>query len=97
MVYCNSKGGGEGGGEKVQGGVGLAIRRSVTRTLKHPRGEFISDRVLKVTLELCGRGRAVTIVVVYVQTKIENETQVNSDHIIIWTRIQDKRHPLGNF
>ena len=49
-------------GEKGQGGVGLAVCKSFTHAeARSP--EFISDGLLKVTLELCGRARAVTFVV----------------------------------
>ena len=48
--------------KKGQGGVGLAVRKSISRAEARPP-EFISDRLLKVTLELCGRARAVTFVV----------------------------------
>ena len=56
VVYCSGEGGGEGGGKKGQGGIGLAIRRDIIRAQKHSP-EFISDRLLKVTLKLCGRAR----------------------------------------
>ena len=62
--YLSGEGGGEGGGEKGQRGVGLAIRRGITRAQKQS-SEFISDRLLKVMLELCGRVRTVTFVVAY--------------------------------
>ena len=48
----------------AQGGVGLAVRKNISRAKARPP-EFISDRLLKVTLELCGRARAVTFVVGY--------------------------------
>ena len=52
---------------KGQGGVGLAVRKSISRAEARPP-EFISDKLLKVTLELCGRARAVTFVVGYAPT-----------------------------
>ena len=52
-VCCSGECGGENGGKKGQGGVGLAVRTSITRAVRPP--EFISDRLLKVTLELHGR------------------------------------------
>ena len=67
MVYCSGEGSGEGGGKKGQGRVGLAIRRDIIRAQQHCP-EVISDRLLKVTLELCGRARAVTFVVAYAPT-----------------------------
>ena len=54
VVYCSDESGGEGEGKKGQGGVGLAVRKSISRAEARPP-EFISDRLLKVTLELCGR------------------------------------------
>ena len=53
LVYCSGECGGENDGKKGQGGVGLAVRNSITRAARPP--EFISDRLLKVTLELRGR------------------------------------------
>ena len=50
LVYCSGESGGENGGKKGQGGVGLAVRTSITRAARPP--EFTSDRLLKVTLEL---------------------------------------------
>ena len=58
LVYCSGECGDENGGKKGQGGVGLAVRTSLTRAARPP--EFISDRLLKVTLELRGRTKAVT-------------------------------------
>ena len=49
-VHCSGECGGENGGKKGQGGVGLAVRSSITRAARPP--EFISDRLLKVTLEV---------------------------------------------
>ena len=57
-VLCGS----ENDGKKGQGGVGLAVRTSITRAARPPK--FISDRLLEVvTLELRGRAKAVTFVV----------------------------------
>ena len=52
LVYCSGECGGENGGKKGQDGVGLAVRNSITRAARP--SEFISDRLLKVTLELRG-------------------------------------------
>ena len=71
VVYCGGESGGEGEGKKGQGGVGLAFRKSVSRAEARRLPEFISDRLLKVTLELCGRARAMTIVVGYPPTDIQ--------------------------
>ena len=48
LVYCSGECGDENGGKKGQGGVGLAVRTCITRAALPP--EFISDRLLKVTL-----------------------------------------------
>ena len=58
LAYCSRECGDENDGKKGQGGVGLAVRTSITRTARPP--EFISDRLLKVTLELRGQAKAVT-------------------------------------
>ena len=60
-VYCSGECGGENDGKKGQGGIELAVRTSITRAARPP--EFISDRLLKVTLELRGRAKAVTFFV----------------------------------
>ena len=67
VVYCSGESRGDGEGEKGQGGVGLAVRKSISYAeARSP--EFSSDMLLKVTLELCGRARAVTFVVGYAPT-----------------------------
>ena len=81
FVYCSGEGGGENAGKKGQGGVGLAVRNSITRAARPP--EFISDRLLKVTLELRGRAKAVTFVVPYAPTEIQN---ANNKHAF-WTSL----------
>ena len=48
LVYCSGECGCENGEKKGQGGVGLAVRTSITRAARPP--EFISNRLLKVTL-----------------------------------------------
>ena len=60
VVYCNGK---SGGSEKpTESGIGLAFRESISRAeVRSP--EFNSDRLLKVTLRLGGRARAVAFVV----------------------------------
>ena len=70
LVYCSGECGGGNGGEKVQDGVGLAVRTSITRTARPP--ESISARLLKVTLELRGRAKDVTFFVAYAQTEARN-------------------------
>ena len=58
VVYCSGESGGDGGREKGQGGVGLVVHKIISRAeVRSP--EFISDRLLKVTHEVCGRARAV--------------------------------------
>ena len=81
LMYCSGECGGENGGKKGQGGVGLAVRTSITRAARPP--EFISDRLLKVTLELRGRAKAVTFFVAYAPT----ETQNASNEHAFWTTL----------
>ena len=63
LVYCSGECGGENGGKEEQGRVGLAVKSFITRAAYPP--EFISDRLLKVTLELRGRAKAVTFIVAH--------------------------------
>ena len=82
LVYCSGECGGENGGKKGQGGVGLlAVRNSITRAARPP--EFISDRLLKVTLELRGRAKAVTFVLGYAPIETQN---ANNKHAF-WTSL----------
>ena len=81
LVYCSGECGGENGGKKGQGGVGLAVRNSIARAARPP--EFISDRLLKVTLELRGRAKAVTFVVAYAPTETQNANNKNA----FWTSL----------
>ena len=81
LVYCSGECGGENGEKKGQGGVGLAVRTSVTRAARPP--EFISDRLLKVTLVLRGRAKALTFVVAYALTETQN---ANNKHAF-WTSL----------
>ena len=81
LVYCSGECGGENGGKNGQGGVGLAVRTSITRAARPP--EFISDCLLKVILELRGRAKAVTFVVAYTLT----ETQNASNKHAFWTSL----------
>ena len=81
LVYCSGECGDENGGKKGQGGVGLAVRTSITRAARPP--EFISDRLLKVTLELRGRAKAVTFLVAYAPTETHN---ASSKHAF-WTTL----------
>ena len=55
---------------------------SITRAARPP--EFISDRLLKVTLELRGRAKAVTFVVAYAPTETQN---TNNKHHAFWTSL----------
>ena len=83
VVSCSRESGGDGEGEKGQGGVGLAVRKSISRAEARPP-EFISDRLLKVTLELCGRARAVTFVVGYAPTDTQSVGKKNA----FWTALE---------
>ena len=71
VVYCRGESGGDGEGKKSQGGVGLAVRKSLSGAEAQPP-EFISDRLLKVTVKLCDRARAVTFVVGYAPTDTQS-------------------------
>ena len=75
-VYCSGECGGENGGKKGQGGVGLTVRTSITRAARPP--EFISDCLLKVTLELRGRAKAVTCFGAYASTETQNASNKNA-------------------
>ena len=81
LVYCSGECSGESGGNKGQGGVGLPVRTSITRAARPP--EFISDRLLKVTLELRGRAKAVSFVVAYAPTETQNARNKHS----FWTSL----------
>ena len=81
LVYCSGECGGENGGKKGQGGEGLAVRNSITRAARPP--ELISDRLLKVALELRGLAKAVTFVVRYAPTETQN---ANNKHAF-WTSL----------
>ena len=70
LVYGSGECGGENGGKKGQGGVGLAVGNSITCAARPP--EFISDCLLNVTLELRGRAKAFTFVVAYAPTESQN-------------------------
>ena len=81
VVYCSGECGDENGGKKGQGGVGLAVRTSITRAACPP--EFISYRLLKVTLELRGRAKAVTFFVAYAPTEIHDASKKHA----FWTTL----------
>ena len=81
LAYCSGECGGENGGKKGQGGVGLAVRTSITRAARPP--EFISDRLLKVTLELRVRAKAVTFVVACAPTETRNASNKHA----FWTSL----------
>ena len=83
VVYCSDESGGDGEGKKGQGGVGLAVRQSISRAEVRPT-EFISERLLKVTLELCDRARAVTFIVGYAPT----DTQSVGENHAFWTALE---------
>ena len=79
LVYCSGECGGENGGKRGQGGVELAVRTSITRAARPP--EFISDRLLKVALDLRGRAKAVTFVVAHAPTETQNASNKHAS----WT------------
>ena len=70
LVYCSGECGGENGGKKRQGGEGLTVRTSITRAVRPL--EFISNRLLKVTLELRGGAKTFTYFVAYAPTETQN-------------------------
>ena len=70
LVYCSGECDGENGGKKGQGGVRLAVVTSITRAAHPP--EFISDNLLKVTLELRDRAKAVSFFVAFVPPGTQN-------------------------
>ena len=80
-MYCSDECGGGNDGEKRQGGVRLVVRTSITRASRPP--EFIIDRLLKITLELRGRAKAVTFFVAYAPT----EAQKASNKLASWTSL----------
>ena len=81
LVYCSGECGNENGGKKGQGGAGLSVRTSTTCAARPL--EFISDRLLKATLELRGRVKAVTFFLAYAPT----ETQNASNKHTFWTTL----------
>ena len=81
LVYCSGECGGENGGKKRQGGVGLALRISISRAARPP--EFISDRLSRVTLELRGRAKTVTFSVAYAPTETHNASNKHA----FWTSL----------
>ena len=83
VVYCIGESGGDKDGKKGQGGVGLVVCKSIPRAEARPP-KFISDKLLKVTLELCGRARAVTFVVKYAPT----DTQSVREKHAFWTALE---------
>ena len=70
LVYCSGECGGENDGKKRHGGVGLAVRIPITCAARPSK--FISDRLLKVTLEPWGRAKVVTFIVAYAPTETQN-------------------------
>ena len=82
LVYCSGECGDENGEKKGQGGVGLAVRTSITRAARPP--EFISDRLLKVTFELRGRAKVVTCFVTCALTQTQNANNT------FWTMRREK-------
>ena len=85
LVYCSGECGDENDGKKGQSGVGLAVRTSITRAARP--SEFISDRLLKVTLELRGRAKAVTFFVAHAPTGTQNARVLNMHFGQPWTEL----------
>ena len=83
VVYCSGESGSDGERQKGQGGIGLAVHKSISRAEARPP-ELISDRLLKVMLELHGRVRAVTFVVGYAPTDTKSVGKKNA----FWTALE---------
>ena len=83
VVYCSGESGGDGEGKKGRGGVGLAFRKRISRAEARPP-EFISERLLEATLELCGRARAGTFVVGCAPTNTQSVGKKNA----FWTALE---------
>ena len=81
LVYCSGECGDENGGDKMQVGVGPAVKTSITHAARPP--EFISDHLLKVTFELRGRAKAVTFFVAHAPTEIQNASNKHA----FWTTL----------
>ena len=81
LVYRSGEYGGKSGGKNGQGGVRLAVRTSFTRAARPL--QFISDRLLKVTLELRVEPRPLHFFVAYAPT----ETQDASNSRAFWTSL----------
>ena len=81
LVYCSGECSDENGRKKGEGGVELTVRTSITRTARPP--EFISDRLLNVTLELRGQVKAVTFVVANAPTEIQHASNKHA----FWTTL----------
>ena len=90
LVYCSVECVGENDGNKGQGGVGLAVKRSITRAAHPP--EFISDGLLKVTLEQRRRVKYVTFIVACDPT----ETQNTSNKHPFWTTLYNAVEEVPN-
>ena len=80
-MYCSGECGGGNDGKKRQGGVRLVVRTSITRASRPP--EFIIGRLLKITLELRGRVKAVTFFVAYAPTEAQNASNKHAS----WTSL----------
>ena len=80
LVFCSGEYRDENGGKEGRGGVGLAVRTSITCAPRPP--EFISDRLLKVILELRRRAKAVMFFVAYAPTETQN---ASSNKHAFWT------------
>ena len=69
MVHCSGACGDKGGRKKGQGGLGLAIRETITRAIVRLL-EFLNERLLRVSSKLrCRRASAVSFLVAYGPTE----------------------------
>ena len=92
-VYCSGECGGENGGKKGQGGVGIAVRTSMTRAARPP--EFSSDRLLKITLELHGRAKAVMFFLWRMPPLKHRMLIINMHSGRAWTRLWRRWAPVN--
>ena len=91
FMYCSCECGGENGGKKRRGGGWLSVRTSITRSARPP--ELISDRLLKVKLELHGGAKAVTFFAAYAPHETQNAINSNKHEQLY--ALMDANHRTG--
>ena len=75
-VHCNSESGDE-FQEKGQGGFGPAVKQTLGTQTTAGHLEFIGDRLLEMTLDIRGRSKGVSFVVVYAPTETTDVSRKN--------------------